>query len=170
MKTDRRDFLKVLTTLGFAPSLLHAMASNAPGLPQPEVVGTLSATSKDILWRVFKQIGVIWKNSDEVRLWRMEFDIIIDLKTGSAPSYLTAYNAFARYLGDQIRVHGRDKAMNRLFFEEAGKEHAHLVAELIELQLVYGGFRMFGWKNYKGYQGGPFSNPEYTPYRVAERS
>ena len=167
---DRRYFLGVMKAIGFAPSLLSAMTADGPGLPDNRETGTLDQASKDILWQMFDYIGKFWENSEHVILPRDEFDVILDLKTQSPPSYLRAYQALAAHIKQRASKHDVTAALNGLFFNKsAADDHAPIIAEFIELQMAYGGFRMLGYKNYKGYQGGPFNSPSYKPYRTARR-
>jgi hypothetical protein len=46
-----------------------------------------------------------------------------------------------------------------------GRLQKFVIGEFLELQMAYGGFRVFGYRNYRGYAGGPLSDSARPPYR-----
>jgi len=175
MVTNRRDFFKLLGLLGLGARLGSgriALANQAEAidLGQPGWTGTLPPIGKNLLWSAFEYIGQTWDNGRHCILTRTDFDAIVDLKTGERPSYLAEYVAFTAKLERELQGKDRKQALRLVFFDNGDPRlKKFVVAELIELQLAYGGFRMLGWKNFKGFQGGPFSNPANPPYRKAAK-
>ncbi len=173
--TSRRDFIKLLGALGLAlqtgrGTLALSLADDPLTPRRPGAVGVLSVGEKHGLWAMFQYIGQAWETAAFCRLDRAGLDGIVDLKTGAAPSYLAEYRAaLARFA--VLKQDGEEAlALRRLFFEETDARLRQLVlAELIELHLAYGGFRALGYRNYRGYMGGSFSDPKRAPYRVVER-
>ena len=171
--TTRRDFIKKLGALGLvigvdgAPVL--AAADDAMDLRDPDKPGTLDADERDVLWRLFATIGQVWNNAADCTLDRAGFEEVLDLKTSRAPSYLTEYREAVTRLRTLCRNGEETAVLQRLYFEKGeDRLRRFVLAEFIQLQMAYGGFRSLGYRNYKGYMGGMFSDPGRLPYRGRE--
>jgi hypothetical protein len=117
------------------------------------------------LWRIFMEIGRCWDNvlndSDNLKSSWLEF---IEAKTGSQPSYAAEYSNAVVVVDELIAQYGEKEAFTRLFLRNGIPSgppltrlaHAkkYVVDEFIRVNIVAGGFRSFGGKNYNGYLGG----------------
>ncbi len=146
------------------------------GLRRSELTGELSSQAFDLLWALFERIGALWELSAFTTIDRTALRDVFDLKAGETPSYLTEYIEGAevvRHTIDRLgngaegldlliagKFDGADIAVTRL-----GRLRRHVMGELITLQVSHGGFRRFGYANYRGYKAGPFSDPDNLPYR-----
>jgi hypothetical protein len=168
---DRRKFIKISSASGlavhFGSSSVALATSSHPALPRQEsMTGMLTMREKALMWSIFSAIGDTWGIAEQCFLVRKAFDEILDLKTSRPPSYLGEYkNAISTLSGQDPK----QALSNFLQGQPDEKLLAFVVAEFIELQLAHGGFRALGYKNYRGYMGGPFSTAENRPYRVLER-
>ena len=129
----------------------------------------LQHEQKDTLWKIFSHIGERWQNATFNNVTRAEFDRMLDLKTSRRPSYYTEYTSAVSFLSELSSRGGNiGLAVEKLFEDGYGDNdlqcHAYfyVVSEFIMLQVARGGFRKWGYLNYRGYTGGSFSNP----YRV----
>jgi len=125
-------------------------------------VGALGADEKNSLWELVSAIGARWSMRD---LGREDFDSVVDLKTTAAPSYLSEYRS-AIALFEGLRREGKDAhaAFAAILRGERGAAgaftpmaHAQdwVLAEFMNLYLARGGFRQYGFANYRGFAGGP---------------
>lgn len=135
----------------------------------PGRTGLLRHEQKDTLWTIFSHIGERWQNETFNNLTRAEFDRMLDLKTSRRPSYYTEYTSAVSFLDElSSRTGNTGSAVEKLFDDGYGdgdlQRHAYsyVVSEFIRLHVACGGFRKWGYLNYRGYAGGSFSNP----YRV----
>ena len=175
-QTSRRHFIQKLGLfgLGFCArngSIVLAGSGTTSELPGPQTTGVLTPSDKDGMWQIFNHIGKLWQSSRYCMLTRTDFDVILDLKTSRPPSYLTAYRGALTRLRSLSGNFGAEKALNKLF--SGGEDESlrrHVLAELIELQLANGGFRVFGYENYRGFMGGSFSDKEKPPYRLRKQA
>ena len=136
---------------------------------EPGTTGLLRNEQRDALWLVFGHIGERWQDAAFNEVTRMEFDRVLDVKTSRTPSYLAEYVSALNLLGALASRTGDIGSAVEELFDGAGggglrQQHAHVyvVSEFIMLQVAFGGFRKWGYVNYRGYAGGSFSNP----YRV----
>lgn len=184
----RRDFLRLFAALGLGPWLAPACvgagaqkSSTRPpaaldppvpvparpdGLRSPAVTGSLDDAELDDLWTIFAHIDDTWDNQCTIDT-RAAFQAIIDLKTARTPSYLTEYRSAVAKFRALRTEYEQPRALHRLFFGQDDPHiHHHVIAELLRLHVVHGGFRAFGYANYKGFPGGPFADREKPPYRI----
>ena len=170
----RREAIKLFAAAGIAfqpvtGTLSPAQFNDAASPREPTQTQSLPKESKDVLWTIFQFIGKTWRNGSFCTLDRRDFDAIIDLKTEQPPSYAAEYRHAIAVFHRLREVHGEDQALHGLFFnhpDQAVKKF--VIAELIELQLVHGGFRLFGFRNFKGFMGGPFGLQTRPPYHPME--
>jgi hypothetical protein len=125
----------------------------------------LTDHERSVLWRIFMEIGRCWNNvlndSDNLKSSWLEF---IEAKTSSQPSYTAEYSNAVLVVGELITEYGEKEAFTRLFLGNGipigppltRLAHAkqYVVDEFIRVNIVAGGFRSFGGKNYNGYLGG----------------
>jgi len=174
MRVSRRRFIKALSILGLGvtvqPSgLALVYEGEKPLLRSPQKVGSLTSQEKDQLWLVFQHIGELWQSSQTCLLDHGSFVNIVDLKTEKTPSYLTEYRTVLAHLQTKTKVDGEKRALADFFAKPPDQAmRTHVLAELIELHLIHGGFRAFGLQNYRGFMGGPFARPAPLPYRGRE--
>lgn len=159
----RRECLKVLGLMGlscvFEPSLFATEAA----LRKQDLMGLLKASEKKQLWLIFRFIG---KRSGTVcDLEQADFESILDLKTNRSPSYLYEYRLAARLLRDDLGTMAEEEALLQLFENDNAFLREHVLLEYVRLYLIYGGYRAFGVKNFKGHMGGSFTPPSPLPYR-----
>lgn len=155
-------------------TLLRRLGRTA-GLRAPELTGEADAALVRQLWQLFTRMAARWQmrvDLDEAGL--AEF---LRAKTAEAPSYLTEYRAAGEILDEVEHEMRRDPmAFDQLFrmptglaaFESTrlGRLQKYVIGEFLELQMAHGGFRDFGYRNYRGYAGGPLSDPAHFPYRT----
>lgn len=164
-----------------APALLEVVPGS-PALRLPATVGAPEPAVEAALWGLFVRIAARWEMTGQVDLDEPGFREILRLRSAGAPSYLTEYREAARLLGelapapadgaghdgfDQLfarPVGVADFALTRL-----GRLQSYVVGEFLELQVAFGGFRAFGYRNYRGFAGGPLSDPARLPYAPADR-
>lgn len=180
----RRQFLELAAALGVSlwsvpgctPAATPATRDGPPtpadpdglSLRAPERVGLLVDDELDELFDMFRYIGEAWDSASNLDN-REAFASVIALKTERAPSYLTEYREAVAELRRRRARDGRDRAMAALFFERPDPRiHRFVIAELLRLQIAYGGFRAFGAVNARGCPGGPFAGAARLPYRVGE--
>jgi len=158
------------------PGRLLRRLGLSPGLRAPQLTGRADDGLLRPLWWLATQIAARWQLAEFVDLTEDAFAQFIDAKTRKAPSYLTEYRAAGRILADvEIEMRSRDDALDRILARPAGfrdfaltrigRLQKFVVAEIIELQLASGGFRAFGYRNYRGFPGGPLADPAHPPYR-----
>jgi hypothetical protein len=111
---------------------------------------------------------------------------IFAVKSGEIPSYLTEYDvADETFERARISLASEDGAFNLLafgviadpqpLFSRVGRFRRFIFAETARYLIASGGFRRFQpapgnppARNYQGYIAGPFTNPDYLPYRGLE--
>jgi len=126
----------------------------------------LTVAQKDLLWKMFTQIGVVWKNVDyESSNLKSSWLEMIAAKTNISPSYTGEYINACYVLHELIQLNGEDKAFERFFLsykldpkEPPVSRIAHakkfVLNEFIYMQVMASGFKHFGGKNYHGYVKG----------------
>ena len=186
MRLKRRDIILGGLSLG-AGALVYAFNRGGPqnvrdllsaptegllGPRNPDVIGDLSAVESETLWRLVGEIERQWTLSSFVNLDKAKFLEVLHEKTAKAPSYLTEYRQ-ATELIDALSARTPDWP-NVVLLRNSndiattfGRARRFVVDEFIDLIVAFGGFRFFGYANYRGFVGGPFSNPAHLPYRSA---
>jgi hypothetical protein len=161
--------------LPFNPFAAIALAQTTapPDMYDPDKIGTLTPDQKKDMWNIFAYIGQRWQNASFNTVRPTQLDKTLDLKTQHTPSYYTEYTSASTLLHQLIRKLSSLEAALQYLFTHAGsdsnqQQHAYtyVVSEFILLQVALGGFRKWGYVNYKGYAGGPFNNPSKLPYRA----
>lgn len=125
--------------------------------------GRLLQQEKRELFELARAIEEHWQLGTQ--LTRAELDFVLDLKTGSPPSYLEEYRSAVQLFSRLRRDASPAEALRSLLeaprrgpnAESSLEAHARdrVVAEFLNLALIRGGFRRFGVENYAGYTGGP---------------
>jgi hypothetical protein len=154
--------------------LLEAI-SGPLALREPHVTGTLLGPEREQLLHLFQLIGMRWDMAAS-GVGEDEFADLVDSKASTHPSYLTEYReaaallAHARSGGDLSgsadvlllpRLATTDFATTRL-----GRFQKFVSNEFMTWYLMRGGFRRFGYVNYRGYGGGSFVDHSHPPYRT----
>ena len=142
----------------------YCKAEVSPGLLQGEGQ-QLTQHEMDVLWRLFVEIGRCWENalSDSANMkssW-LEF---IRVKTTTSPSYSAEYSNAVSVVDEVTAIYGEEKAFALLFLQNGiplgppitkiAHAKRYVIDEFIRVQLVAGGFKAFGGRNYNGYLGG----------------
>ena len=187
--TSRRDFLKTgsLSFLGLflchdlvwaCDTTLSYLLQQLPEgmeMRSPNKVATLKAKDFQQLWSIFNWIGRKWDDKEFCLVGEKELKSTLSLKTSSIPSYFTEYCEAAKILRCLTAELEEQKALEQLFFVPAdttnfystrlGHIRQFVITEFIRYQVSQGAFRKFGYMNYRGYAGGPYSDPARLPYR-----
>jgi hypothetical protein len=164
-----------LRSVRIMDTLLRRLGARAD-LRDPAVMGEPEPALLEQLWQLFTRMAARWQMAGEVELDENAFAQIIRAKTTLAPSYLTEYREARGILEEVERDMARDAAaFDQLFAVPIGLESFELtrlgrlqkfvIGEFLELQMAYGGFRAFGYRNYRGWAGGPLSDTARPPYR-----
>jgi len=134
---------------------------------------TLTPYERNSLWRLFQQIGIVWKDlhpnkMDSSNLKSSWLDFL-KAKTEAHPSYIAEYSNAVLCIDELIEIYGEEDAFKLLFLKNdidkgapvTRLAHAkkYVVDEFIRVNVVASGFKSFGapdnnGKNYKGYLGG----------------
>lgn len=145
---------------------LICQAKTDPGL-LPGDGQALSHKNRELLWRVFVEIGKCWKNVkwDSSNLKSSWLDLI-KAKTEFAPSYTGEYINAIYVVQELIDVYGETDAFTNLFLKNdipggpptTRLAHAktYVINEFIQMQVMASGFKHFGGpnSNYHGYVKG----------------
>lgn len=174
----RRDALLALlsggTALGVIGSALRREAPAAGGAgtrgrrpvlrPFRSGVGPLTEDEKQRLWRLAEATGALWSLSD---LSRGDLLGFLDLKTGSAPSYLGEYRSALEVFAAACRDHPPPQAVEAILRDpgQPAADHARqfVIAEFIALHLASGGFRQFGLTRFRGFIGEGYGVSKVQP-------
>lgn len=154
----------------------------APGLI-PAEGQLLTAGNRELLWRLFVEIGRCWGNvrwdSSNLKSSWLE---MIEAKTTVAPSYTGEYVNACYVIAELLEIYGEKTAFSRLFFANnlppgpptTRLAHAkvYVVDEFITMQVMASGFKHFGGVNYAGYVKGSRYNlqPQVRAYTADKLS
>jgi len=170
----RRDFIKMTTALGLSAwfssgslALRLVAADDLDSPRNPTLTGRLRPQEVRDLWSLFEYIGSAWDGAGFCTISsESALRPILDQKTGLAPSYLTEYRRAVKTFRELRDQFGQEEGLRRFFFTSDDPFlRRYVVLELLTLQVAFGGFRRFGYKNYAGFMGGPFDDPGHLPYR-----
>lgn len=151
--------------------------SQTPNLRSPLQLGNLTYEQSQLLYGLFLHIGKTWEMSNVSEIQEWHFSDLIENKTTQSPSYLTEYiEAVNIIVKIQNQGVGLIEAYTRLLFPldrpelfiktRLGRAQKFVSSELIIWYVSQGGFKRFGYKNYRGFMGGPFTTSP-PPYRGA---
>jgi hypothetical protein len=189
MKINRRRVLE----LGISASALAALPlvgacsaesiskqllqpiSGAKGPIAETVSGSLSRDEFNSLATLCQFVDKTWELEANLPAYLRQLESDLGLKTTKLPSYLSEY----RHALDLIDLvsdasDNIDQAWTTLLFAEfdvdnfantkLGRARRLVFSEIIGHQIpISGGFKSFGWVNYRGYFGGPYTSPaSYT--------
>lgn len=141
----------------------------------PSSTGSITGEQHQLLFGLFLHIGKTWEMSKVSNIQERDFTDLVENKTTQTPSYLTEYIEATNII-KKIQSHGRtlDEAYARLllpvngadqmFKSRLGRAQTFVSSEFIIWYVSQGGFRRFGYKNYRGYMGGLFTT-QPLPYR-----
>ena len=183
---DRRQLLKigisygVLSTLPFGCSALDDDIVNElltfvsdSGLPFNEKrTGVLPDAQFDTLLTLCNYVNQAWQLTTDLSSYTVRLKTDLAFKTNEEPSYLTEYENAVELI--QLVVNTSDTigdAWSTLLFSEfdaenfehtkLGRARNFVFAEIITHQVpISGGFKRFGFVNYRGYFGGPYDSPD----------
>lgn len=149
------------------------------GLRLPAATGKLSADSFDDLYDVFSYVLMLWEMDKDADISKDDLREMLALKSMSEPSYFTEYMEAVRAIryarlkssspasAYQVLILG-EFAVPSIGSTRLGRLRQHVLNELVTYAVVFGGFRKFGLANYRGFMGGPFTDPDNPPFRVME--
>jgi hypothetical protein len=131
-----------------------------------------------VLWEIFEQIGMFWRNMDNPAPYKLHVYTFLLNRIKLRPVYRQYYHSapgVITALKEQYRI---DKAYEFLFTDpsintfppqtDVAVVRQNIVNELIPYQLALGGFKAFGAVNYCGYIGGSYIEHREPPYRTFE--
>jgi len=187
---DRR---RILAALAAAPAVLavtKAWAQNGVdavlleqvlgplSVRAPERFGRLEGPARARLLALFDHIGRRW-DMENTGVGEDAFAELVDLKALETPSYLTEYKEadalLVRVLGDTITNKIPQAEFDALLVPRKvegfdttrlGRFQKFVSSEFITWYVSRGGFKRFGFTNYRGWPGGPFTDPANPPYRT----
>ena len=157
-------------------TLLRRLGASAE-LRAPELTGEPDTPLVRQLWVLFTRMAMRWQIAGDVDLDEHGFAAFVRAKATLPPSYLTEYQEAGAILAEVEREMQQDPAaFDQLFVVPAGLQgfevtrlgrlQKFVIGEFLELQMAHGGFRPFGYRNYRGWAGGPLSEPGHPPYRA----
>jgi hypothetical protein len=186
-RIDRRRFLGLFALTTAVLGDRKAWADNARdddlldviagpvALREPTLTGKLIGDERAQLLQLFQCIGARWDMAG-TGVGEAQFADLVDSKTSERPSYLTEYREAAALIArirandrpqvtlDALLTPGRDVV--EIAATRLGRFQKYVSSEFITWFIVRGGFRRFGYIDYCGYGGGPFSDPAHLPYRA----
>ena len=189
MTMKRRDFICASAAMALVPlsalaktsaaleTWLYETVSRDPGPRAPLEIGNLTSEQYSSLYAVFERIGERWDMKAAGGIEESQFREFVEAKTSQAPSYLVEYAATVEIINVMARELGTTTAaIDRLLsppdVPEAraqtrfGRAHTYVSAEFTAWYVTQGGFRRFGYHNYRGFIAGPFTMAP-PPYRIA---
>jgi hypothetical protein len=144
-------------------------------LRAPNTTGTITGHDRDLLKTLFMYIGSRWEMNDLVN-GEQEFAALVDTKTTLLPSYLSEYQEAASILErarsellsirdavSMVLVHYDN--VNSFATTRLGRLQKYVSSEFMTWWVSRGGFRRFGYSNYKGFMRGPFTDHLNLPFR-----
>lgn len=164
-----------LRSVGLQEKLLRAVGGKTT-LRKPDATGIIDEELGTKLWLLFQRTGARWHLWKSVSLNQQAFARIIDEKTMQEPSYLTEYREAGQVL-DELGPDWQqdDSSFDQLFrlptniygfhATRLGRMQKYVIGEFIELLVAFGGFKAFGYHNYRGFAGGLLSDQINPPYR-----
>ena len=193
VEIDRRQFGRLTVGLAFVGSTLPFQIAIADDLSHwllekvtPDgqrradaIVGTVSSATFDRLWWTFERIADIWELSSFLTMDKSDLENMVALKSEERPSYLAEYDAGAAVIDRAIdSMADRNKALDLLIsgrFPETyllnsrlGQFRTYVVWEFMSLAVSQGGFKRFGYENYRGFMAGSFTDRDDLPYRATK--
>ena len=185
---DRRTFILAAAaaamgldaTWAQAPDLdawLLAEVTGPPGPRDAARVGSLARRDHRLLLGFFRHIGKRWELAAASGVGDRHFASLTSHKTEQRPSYLAEYHEAAVIIAEvRARTGSLDEAYERLLVPvdlpgfslhtRLGRAQRFVSSELITWIVCQGGFRRFGYANYRGFMGGLFTAVP-PPYRQA---
>lgn len=141
----------------------------------------LSNEQIDVLWSLFRAIGVYWRLDIEVELFRSRWLDMLEARSGSLPDYRGEYMNAANVYAALVEKLGEQPAIAKVFQstlavkpEQATTRLSHakfyVANDFIRCFVATGGFRGFVPKarNYTGFMGGSRFR-EWPPVRTGGR-
>lgn len=188
MTMKRRDFICASAAMALVPrsalaktsaleTWLYETVSSEPGPRAPLETGDLTPEQYASLYAVFERIGERWDMKAAGGVEESQFREFVEAKTSQAPSYLAEYAAAIEIINVLAKEPGATpSAIDRLLSPterpeasaqtRLGRAHTYVSAEFAAWYVTQGGFRRFGYHNYRGFIAGPFTMTP-PPYRVA---
>jgi hypothetical protein len=147
-------------------------------LREPSRTGTLRGAERKHLFRLFQHVGARWEMAAS-GVGEAEFSDLVDSKSSIQPSYFTEYKEAAVLVGRASADDDPNSSMDALLLPRPevanmaatrlGRFQKYVGNEFITWYLTRGGFRRFGYEDYRGYGGGSFMDHSRLPYRAFDR-
>lgn len=158
------------------PPVVDPGADVGEAMLSPEEIGTLTGVEVAALWTLFEQIGRRWQNGSYCLIDSQEaLAEILALKTQQVPSYYAEYRLASEVLNGIAQQQGADQFLEAVlgFPTDApatvgGHVRTYTLSEFLRLQVTQGGFRVLGYLNYPGFEGGTMEDPKNPPYHTLE--
>jgi hypothetical protein len=132
------------------------------GVPDPAVVAGL--------WHLARLLAARWDLTASLTIREADFVRFVTAKTSEPPGYLTEYEAAVathRAAGEDVGALFEARfRTSRAETEAFARLHRFVIREFLEWLVANGGFRRFGYVNYRGFSGGPLGDPARPPYRT----
>jgi hypothetical protein len=192
VQIDRRHFLALGVGGGIAAVLPCAIAvaedlnayltevlPDPVGLRNSSTVGALEDTDSMTLREMSSWVVTTWQLTDESGTLQDDLRASIALKAGQVPSYLTEYKegmAAIRLVRKQLApdeafpllMSGALTSDGNFRATRVGRFRSYVSSEVVTLIVALGGFKRYGSTNYRGFQSGPFTDPDNPPFRLME--
>ena len=160
-----------LTLTPFLIQQANRLASPPP-LPDPELTGSLSANEIDTLYSIAIYAGTKWQLTGQSAFDKAEFEGFLCYKSQQTPSYFTAYKDTLALYQTLVAEIGAEAALDYLYTPNPSTPPADwdvtrywAIRQFLILFVTSGNFRSYGWVNFPGWMGGPYSDPSNLPYR-----
>jgi len=131
--------------------------------------GVLSMTERDQLWKLVEKFASTFNMAG--LLSRSEFDQIVALKTKQPPSYLEEYkNAIGTFRQANEDIDAIIREANASADDATSKTYhtqVFVLKEFFNLLLSRGGFKQFGYTNFRGYVAGSQNRYQISRFEVA---
>jgi hypothetical protein len=126
------------------------------------------------LWEIFSFISKKWQSQDGVSL--DQFELIINYKVTLNSVYTTYYQNTVLEFQKLLNQFGnKEKALVQLFREnqmptpKLPDVAKYVLNEFMTMHVAFGGFKVLGYQNYRGWMGGGTYQQTPPPYRVVKK-
>ena len=153
---ERRSFLKILS-VGIASF----------GVSQCKFGETEQQHDEDILWEIFLFSAAYWGNRQYLQLSQENFNAIIRSRQIDE----ACKTLIKTYKNEISRTGDSSKTLENIYFGTVLSNDVKdkVIKTFININLMHGGFKVWGLKNYPGFIGGSFNtDTAKTPYRTHE--
>ncbi len=150
----------------------RALQDSPPPLPDPDQTGSISSADINTLYTIATYPAKKWNVTGYDAFDLAEFTGFINMKTQQTPSYYTAYQQTLALYNSLVQSIGQPQALDYLYTPNPATPPANWetvrnwsIQEYLILFITSGNFRSYGWKNFPGWMGGAYNDPNNLPYR-----